>query len=169
MSSLDLEETALPAATDVTDAARLLGSWQLVRWEIGYSDARPSSFPFGPDATGLIHYTHDGGMSACIARQGRAPLSGPSVRSAPQPQQLAAFESYFQYAGRFHVRTAPGRTQVVHQVTHSLNPNFVGTQQVRDVGFADDGTLTLSADDDLPDGSGVVRHHRLIWRRAPSP
>lgn len=167
MPSLDHEEADLTLSGAVTHAQRLLGSWQLVRWEIGYSDARPSSFPFGPDATGLIQYTHDGGMSACIARKGRAPLSGPSTRSAPQQEQLAAFESYFQYAGRFHTRSAQGRVQVVHQVTHSLNPNFVGTEQVRDVGFADDGTLTLSADEDLPGGSDVVRHHRLIWRRAP--
>ena len=49
----------------------LLGTWRLLRWEIAYSDGRPSSYPYGPDATGLIQYTHDGGMSACIARAGR--------------------------------------------------------------------------------------------------
>jgi hypothetical protein len=37
----------------------LQGVWNLVRWEITYDDGRPTTYPFGPDATGLIQYTHD--------------------------------------------------------------------------------------------------------------
>ena len=84
--------------------------------------------------------------------------------SRRQAERLAAFESYFQYAGPYAIHGEPGRQQVVHSVTHALNPNFVGTQQVRDMTFADDGTLTLSASDTVP-GTSVARHHRLIWRR----
>lgn len=142
----------------------LLGTWHLVRWEIAYGDGRPASLPFGADATGLITYTADGTMSACIARAGRARLSSDSVRSAPAAERLAAFESYFQYAGPYRIRGEAGRQQVVHQVSHALNPNFVGTEQVRDMAFGDDGTLTLSASDTVP-GTDVARHHRLIWRR----
>lgn len=143
----------------------LLGTWHLVRWEIAYGDGRPASLPFGAEATGLILYTADGTMSACIARAGRARLSSDSMRSAPEAERLAAFESYFQYAGPYSVRGEPGRQQVVHRVSHALNPNFVGTEQIRDMRFADDGnTLTLSASDTVP-GTDVARHHRLIWRR----
>jgi hypothetical protein len=53
----------------------------------------------------------------------------------------------------------------VHNVTHALNPNFVGSQQIRNVALAPDGTLTLSASDLIP-GTQSLRHHRLIWRRA---
>ena len=146
-------------------AQALYGAWSLMRWEIAYGDGRPATYPYGPDATGLIVYTHDGTMSACIARAGRAPLSSPSVRSAPEAERLAAFESYFQYAGPYAVRLHEGQPQVVHHVTHALNPNFVGTDQVRNIDFAADGTLTLSASDTVP-GTSVMRHHRLIWRRA---
>lgn len=142
----------------------LLGAWHLVRWEITYSDGRRPSLPFGPDATGLICYTHDGFMNACIARGNRARLSSQSVRSAPTEERLAAFESFFQYAGRYTLRSEAGRQQVVHSVTHSLNPNFVGTEQVRDVTLAEDGCLTLSGSDLRP-GTQVTRQHRLIWRR----
>jgi hypothetical protein len=143
----------------------LLGTWHLVRWEIAYGDGRPASLPFGAEATGLILYTADGTMSACIARAGRPRLSSDSVRSAPEAERLAAFESYFQYAGPYSIRGEPGRQQVVHRVSHALNPNFVGTEQVRDMHFADGGnTLTLSACDSVP-GTSVARHHRLIWRR----
>ena len=142
----------------------LLGTWHLVRWEITYGDGRAPSLPFGADATGLICYTSDGSMNACIARAGRIRLSSDSVRSAPVAERLAAFESFFQYAGPYQIQGAPGRQQVVHTVTHSLNPNFVGTQQVRNMTFAADGQLTLSASDTVP-GTTTARHHSLVWRR----
>jgi hypothetical protein len=143
----------------------LLGSWQLVRWDITYSDGRRASLPYGEHATGLIVYTGDGFMSACIAASARAPLSSVSARSAPAAERLAAFESYFQYAGRYELREAAGGLQVVHRVSHSLNPNFVGSEQVRTVEFDADGVLTLSASDTVPN-SPVARHHRLMWKRA---
>ena len=141
----------------------LIGTWRLVRWGITYDDGRPESLPFGSDATGLIVYSGDGTMSACIARGARAKLSSDSVRSAPESERLAAFESYFHYAGPYSVHGTPGQQQVVHRVTHALNPNFVGTEQVRDMAFEDD-TLTLSASDTVP-GTTTQRHHRLVWRR----
>lgn len=161
------EETALPAPESAVrpDASMLLGSWHLEHWEIAYSDGRPSTLPFGLEATGLIVYTHDGHMSACIARAGRPALSGQSARTAPAGEQLAAFESYFHYAGRYHTREHEGRAQVVHEVSHALNPSFVGSQQVRDMTLDGKDRLTLSASDPLPGQPGVMRHHRLIWRR----
>ena len=143
----------------------LLGTWHLVRWEIAYGDGRAATLPFGEQATGLISYTADGTMQACIARGDRQRLSSASMRSAPEAECLAAFESYFQYAGPYEIRGIAGeQQQVVHHVTHSLNPNFVGTQQVRNMAFAADGGLTLSASDSVP-GTDVARHHRLIWAR----
>lgn len=154
----------MSTSTTTRTAQDLLGVWHLVRWEITYDDGRATTYPFGPDATGLIQYTHDGGMAACIARANRPRLSSDSVRSAPVAERLAAFESFFQYAGRFEVREHEGRAQVVHHVSHALNPNFVGSQQVRNMDFAADGGLTLSASDLVP-GTTTLRHHRLIWRR----
>jgi hypothetical protein len=145
----------------------LQGTWQLVRWQITYGDGRKCTLPFGEAATGLIQYTQDGHMSACIARVGRVPLSSESVRSAPEAERLAAFDSYFQYAGPYELRRGAGLStgvQVVHHVTMSLNPNFVGSDQVRDVQFDAAGLLTLSASDTVP-GTPVARHHRLIWKR----
>jgi 2-hydroxychromene-2-carboxylate isomerase len=81
--------------TDTAAAKPLWGTWHLAHWKIAYSDGRAPSFPFGPDATGLIQYTHDGGMAACIARAVRPKLSGESARSVPEAERLAAFESYF--------------------------------------------------------------------------
>ncbi len=137
----------------------LLGAWRLVRWQIDYDDGRPPTFPYG-DAEGLLSYTADGWMSALISQPNRARLSTGNVRAAPEAERLAAFDSFFSYAGRYEVRG----TQVVHTVAHALNPNFPGTEQVRDMTFGADGTLTLSAEDTLP-GTAVRRTHRLVWRR----
>jgi hypothetical protein len=142
----------------------LLGTWQLRRWEISYGDDRAATLPYGADAIGLILYTNDGWMNACIARGERPQLSGDSMRKLPTAEALSAFESYFSYAGRYRLRTHQGRPQVVHQVTMSLNPNFVGSEQVRDIQFDAGGRLTLSASDTVP-GSDVARHHRLTWER----
>jgi Lipocalin-like domain len=151
-------------AQEVTIGNPLLGSWHLVRWEITYGDGRAPTLPFGDQATGMICYTEDGNMSACIARGGRPRLSTDSVRQAPEAERLAAFESFFQYAGSYQIRGEPGRQQVIHSVTHSLNPNFVGTQQVRNMIFSSDGKLTLSAPETIP-GTAITRDHRLIWNR----
>jgi hypothetical protein len=164
------KDTAIdPATSTATSTAMnsdnpLLGSWQLVRWDITYGDQRRPSLPYGEHATGLIVYTGDGFMSACIAAGGRTPLSSASVRSAPEAERLAAFESYFQYAGSYTLRRSATGLQVVHRVSHSLNPNFVGSEQVRNVEFDVDGVLTLSASDTVPN-SAVARHHRLMWKR----
>ena len=143
----------------------LLGTWHLRRWSIGYADSRADSCPFGDDASGLIIYSADGWMSACIAKAARPRMSSESVRTAPVDERLAAFESYFQYAGRYRLEQSASGLQVVHEVTHSLNPNFLGTRQVRQVDLSEPGVLILSASDVLP-GSALARHHRLIWQRA---
>ena len=146
----------------------LVGTWHLVRWDIRYDGGRAPSLPFGASATGMILYTQDGSMSACIAQADRANLSSDSVRSAPVAERLAAFESFFQYAGRYRVQSQDGRLQVVHSVTHSLNPNFVGTEQVRWIDWPAPGELALSASDRVP-GTAIARHHRLLWQRNPHP
>ena len=155
----------MPDSLDDLDAVRqqLLGAWLLQRWAIEFSDGRAASLPFGADASGLIAYTADGWMNASIARGSRPVLSAPSVRQAPAAEQCAAFESYFNYAGPFTLRRVDGAAHVVHAVRFSLNPNMVGSEQVRRIQFDGDDRLTLSADEAV---GGVVRQHRLEWRRA---
>src|SRR5688572_30237282 len=141
----------------------LLGGWKLQQWEIGFGGGRPPAQPFGAAPTGLLVYAADGWMNASIAVADRKPLSAPSVRQAPVEEQCAAFASYFNYAGPFTLRFLEGAPHVVHHVQFSLNPNFVGSEQVRRITFAGADQLTLSANEDT---GGVVRHHRLVWHRA---
>ena len=62
----------------------LQGVWHLDRWEITYDNGRATTYPFGANATGLIHYTQDGGMSACIARAD-PPVCPATASEVPRP------------------------------------------------------------------------------------
>lgn len=143
------------------DAQALHGTWHLAVWEIVQPDGA-LSHPFGTDATGVLVYSADGSMSAAIARSGRAPFPDGNPRRASEAERAAAADSYFHYAGPYHITEEAGRPLVVHRVTHALNPGFVGTQQRRFIDLSDD-VLTLSAREALPEGR--FRDHRLIWRR----
>ena len=137
----------------------LLGSWRLEAWRTDYSDGRAPTFPYGPDAVGTLLYTPDGRMNASIGRPERERLSSANTRLAPDAEKTAAFDSYFNYAGRFEIRG----DSVVHRVELSLNPNFVGSEQVRRIEF-EGNRLTLSAVE-TDAKTGTLRTHRLIWRR----
>jgi hypothetical protein len=145
----------LPQAAD-----RLVGGWLLERWEIAYGDGRAPTLPFGERPTGLISYTPDGWMSATISAPDRPTLSQPSPRSTPAEELAKAFTSYFAYAGRWRVEGE----EVVHEVRWALNSAMVGTEQRRQMTFGEGAALTLSAEDRDP--KGVVRMHRIFWRRA---
>lgn len=137
---------------------QLLGSWSLITWEIEYSDGRPSSYPYGKNPQGSILYAEGGWMSAAINIVDRSELdTSIALRRQPQSALAEAYKSYFHYAGSYEVR---GDT-VFHSVKQSLNPNFVGTIQERQIVFSAD-KLTLSGVDSVGD---LKRHHNLHWQR----
>jgi hypothetical protein len=136
---------------------RLVGAWQLQHWQVVYEDGTTTE-PFGPGAEGLLLYTADGWMSACIMAADRTPLSFGNPREAPEFERAAAFDGYFSYAGRWRIRDR----RVQHEVTVALNPGLVGTLQLRDAQLME-RELTLSAEESA---RGGTRLHRLTWRRA---
>lgn len=140
-------------------ADQLVGTWQLRQWQCTYEDGTTTE-PFGAGAQGLLLYSGDGWMSACIMAPGRARLSAANPREAPEVERAAAFDGYFSYAGRWRILDR----RVQHEVSIALNPGMVGTLQLRDAEFADDG-LTLSATEPA---RGGTRRHRLVWRRPAS-
>ncbi len=140
----------------------LLGTWQLESWTIGYADSDRFSYPYGEDPRGLLLYAGDGWMSVSISLAERAALpEDVSFRKMPDAVKAGAFTSYFHYAGRFEVENG----DVIHFVTQSLNPNFVGSRQLRHAEL-DGQTLVLSGKDRAGE---VARFHSLVWHRIGSP
>ena len=132
------------------------GAWRYHRWRIVYPDGRVTA-PYGAGATGLLLYTADGFMSACIMAAGREPFAVANPRAASEAERAAAFDGFFSYAGQWRL----SRGRVEHRITAALNPAFVGTRQWRQARL-EGRRLVLSAEEPAPGG---VRRHELEWRR----
>lgn len=142
-------------------AAALVGAWRLVSWTIEYPASGRVTQPFGAAPEGLLMYSADGHMSAAMQRPGRTRLSRADPNAVSDAEKAAAFAGYLQYSGTWSV--ADGN--VVHAVELAMNPNLIGTRQVRHVSLEHD-RLELRAEEPL-EAPGQVRRHRILWRRAP--
>jgi hypothetical protein len=149
--------------SDASLAAALVGAWRLLSWTIEYPATGRVTRPFGSTPEGLLLYSADGYMSAVMQRPGRSRLSRADPHAVSDAEKAAAFAGYLHYAGTWHV--ADGR--VVHDVSLAMNPNLVGTRQVRSISLAGDA-LELGAEEVL-ETPGQSRRHRIAWRRAGTP
>lgn len=134
-------------------AKDLIGGWQLESWALVYEDGRPSEYPLGRDARGLILYTADGYVSATLARRKRAPMA-----STEATEKAKAYDDCFAYAGRYEVKG----DALFHSIEVATNPALAGITSTRNI-HLDGNRLTLSGPDFSP---GSPRYHRIIWRRA---
>ena len=131
----------------------LLGAWRLVSWSLVYADGRPSEFPLGDDASGIIMYTPDGHVSATLMQRAR-PVAAPGSPA----EAAAAYAQSFAYAGRYAVRD----NTAYHSIEIATNPALIGITSTRHIELAGD-TLTLSGPDFA---GGSPRSQRIVWQRA---
>lgn len=138
-------------------AEDLVGAWR----ELG-RDFVNGDGSIKPDIprTSQIMYTPDGFMGvvntpAKRARVGEAsnPMSLDGLSAA---ERAAAAEGVVAYTGRYEMKG----DVVQHTIYSALNPNLVGTTQLRRVTLQGDD-LTLAT---LPDAKG--NYFRIRWRRA---
>lgn len=139
----------------------LVGTWKLVEWTAAV-DGKPVT-PFGGETTGLITYTADGRMWGTLMRVDRPPVDGDTLAAAPESERAAAAAGYLNYAGTYRLE---GST-VIHEVEISLFPNWIGTDQIREMtwepnnGGGDDLVLAAAS----TSRQGEIVTNRLIWRR----
>jgi hypothetical protein len=138
--------------------ADLVGTWRLVRWASEGEDG--VEYPMGEDPEGILVYTPDGTMITTIGRAGRPPIDGGDMLLGPVDERLAAMTTFIAYAGRYRVEEG----DVIHEVTMSLFPNWIGTTQRRHVALSAEGhALELSADPFVL--RGRMSKQRLAWER----
>ena len=113
--------------------ADLAGTWRLLAWESAADDG--VLHPMGEAPEGILVYTADGTMITTIGRAGRPPIDGGDLLGGPVEQRLDAMATFIAYSGTFRVEG----DDVVHEVTMSLFPNWIGTTQRRHVELSDDG------------------------------
>jgi hypothetical protein len=142
-------------------AHELAGAYELLRFEIRYSDGRSPTHPFGADARGQLLYARCGVMSAMLSRADREPLAVDRLEAyaeASEARKAAAFDSFLSYGGRW---TLAGDT-VTHHVQLATVPELVGRSQTRSISLSGE-VLTLSYE--IEARSGVSRRYALDWRR----
>ncbi len=138
-------------------AEDLVGAWrELGRETVGADGTITPDIP----RTSQIMYTPDGFMGVVNTPASRArvgatsnPMSLDGIAAA---ERAAAAEGVVAYTGRYEIK---GDT-VQHTIYSALNPNLVGTTQLRRATIAGDD-LTLAS---LPDAKG--NSFRIRWRRA---
>ena len=133
---------------------QLIGNWRLLTYETVDASGRRGQ-PYA-EAVGRLTYDGRGNMSGQVMRPNRARVE----RGEGSAQQVrAAYMGYIAYFGTYDVD--PGGASVTHHVEGSLNPAWVGGDQVRVMRFEED-RLVLSTD--VTKGGQTVTH-TLTWER----
>ncbi len=141
----------------------LAGAWKLLVFE--FRSEGQVVFPFGTNFLGLCLYDSTGYMALQIMR-------GDRPRFAVNDQQLgtpaevgAAFSGYLAYSGTYVADETHG--VVVHHVSQSLFPNWVGTDQVRFYRISGDRLIVGAPTQQV---GGHLMDVMLVWERlAPIP
>lgn len=136
----------------------LVGAWKLLVLEFR-SDGQVV-YPTGRDAAGMCVYDATGHMSLQIMRVDRPRFASGDMLSGTPEDVMAAAKGYIAYGGTYVEDVANG--VVVHHVTHSLFPNWVGTDLVRFFKRAGD-RLIVSAPTQVV--GGHLMDAMLIWER----
>lgn len=135
----------------------LVGTWELVEWTATVGER--TQRPFGGDVVGRLTYTVDGHMWATLMRRDRTLIQATSLAGATASDRAAAAAGYLNYAGRY----TEGDGRVTHHVELSLMPNWVGGDQVRNVGWEGDDLILTTDPEEGRTGEPIV--NRLRWRR----
>jgi hypothetical protein len=142
-------------------ASEFVGAWRLVSYS-----AVPSSgetiYPMGPNACGCIIYEAGGRMAVQIGNPDRAAFASGDPHAATDAEARSAFRGYLAYFGSYTVDA--GRGVVVHHLEMSLDPNWIGVDQVRYFSLQG-GRLTLKTP--LMVMGGVERVSSLVWEKLP--
>lgn len=141
-------------------ASSLVGAWKLLVIEFR-SDGQVV-YPVGRDAAGSCLYDPTGHMSLQIMRVDRPRFALNDFQSGTPEEIVAAGKGYLSYGGTYVEDATHG--VVVHHVTHSLFPNWVGTDQVRFFKRAGDRLITSAPTVVV---GGHLMDAMLVWELLP--
>lgn len=126
----------------------VIGTWNLLSLNFCLDEdgSKVIGQPAGPTPLGRITFTPEGYMSALITDPRIAhPIDKPWV-NAGEEVQLKIAMALSAYCGKYDVsKKKNGELQIATQVDISLDPNWIGSKQVRNVrlGEVKDGKQTL--------------------------
>jgi hypothetical protein len=137
---------------------QLIGHWTLE--SLVAMDGSEVEYPMGQDIEGVITYEQTDHMATQIMRHDRPRFASGDMDRGTLAELSAAVAGYTAYFGTYSVDESTA--VVTHHVKGSLFPNWVGTDQRREVVF-DGDRLTLTSQPILFEGK--TRVFRVVWRR----
>jgi hypothetical protein len=142
-------------------ASEFVGTWRLVSYSAVTSSGE-TFYPMGRSAQGRIIYEAGGRMAVQLGDPDRVPFAAADPGVAGAAEMRAAFDGYLAYFGAYTVDSCRGI--IVHHLEMSLNPNWIGGDQVRYFDLQED-RLTLKTPPMVQ--GGVERVATLVWGRLP--
>ncbi|KAE8443155.1 hypothetical protein EG329_002324 [Mollisiaceae sp. DMI_Dod_QoI] len=146
--------------------AQLVGVWKLVFVNVSEGSV---GYDYGPNPLGRIFFSPDGYMNAMITDPDQAkPLPNGTDWTTASDKQLATIaRPMVAYSGPYQVVQKGGETYTHVDVEVSLNPNLIGTEQVRYSSFEEkNGKSLLSL---IPVVNGTKSDNVLIWEKEAAP
>jgi hypothetical protein len=138
---------------------QLIGQWNLV--SLAAVNGSDVEYPWGSDIAGVIAYDAAGHMATQIMRHDRPRFASGDMDNGSFAELSAALTGYTAYFGTYSVDDSADA--VTHYVKGSLFPNWVGTEQRREIAL-DGDQLTLTSQPIL--FKGQMRVFRAVWKRA---
>lgn len=142
-------------ASDVPNAAGLIGAWQLVEFrELDDEGGGTSKGPLGPNARGLLIYAPDGAMSVSMMRRDGQPATADLAGGQSRTTE------YMGYAGTWRLEG----TRLLHHVEVSTHTYQLGQDLEREAHLRGDRLELIGR----APVEGRFRRRMLTWqRRAP--
>lgn len=137
---------------------QLIGHWTLV--SLAAVNGTDIEYPMGQDIEGVITYDRKERMATQIMRHDRPRFASGDMERGTPGELSAALMGYTAYFGTYSVDETAD--VVTHYVKGSLFPNWVGTEQRREIAL-DGGRLTLTSQPILFEGK--MRVFRVVWKR----
>ena len=137
---------------------QLIGHWSLV--SLAAVNGSDIEYPMGQDIEGVLTYDQTQHMAVQIMRHDRPRFASGDMDRGTPAELAAAVTGYTAYFGTYSVDESAA--VVTHQVKGSLFPNWVGTEQRREI-VLDGSRLTLTSQPILFEGK--MRVFRLVWKR----
>ena len=107
--------------------SKFVGTWKLVSFEICFADGSVFS-PFGDHPCGTLIYDDKKKFAAQLMRSNRRKFeSNDHLKGTPE-EIKEAFEGYVAYFGTYEINDDK---TVIHKVSGSLFPNWIGDDQIR--------------------------------------
>jgi hypothetical protein len=135
-----------------------IGKWSLKEWYY-FIDNKKFQSPFGKEVQGSLLYTANGDMSAILQKKERNNFKYPNLIKGSLEEKKHAVETFISYMGKFKII----ENTVIHQVQHSLLPNWKNTALIREFKFSENNKILQLTTPPVKTSANKMVTNCLVW------